>query len=73
MKTLPKETRNRALTRLNEARTEQAETLVAMLTHFYIHLGMKEAHAYRSALADFEPDYPAEVAQFRSNLATSLS
>ncbi|MEM6884166.1 MAG: hypothetical protein AAF571_03985 [Verrucomicrobiota bacterium] len=69
MKTLTHETRERAMVRHESARREQAETLVAMLTHFYIHLGMEEARAYRSALVDFEPDYPAEVAQLRTALS----
>ncbi|MEM1158851.1 MAG: hypothetical protein AAF649_07560 [Verrucomicrobiota bacterium] len=69
MKTLTDEPRSQAITRHAAARREQAETLVAMLTHFYIHLGMEEARAYRSALLDFELDYPAEVMQFRAALA----
>lgn len=65
MKNLAQETKERAVARHEIARREQAETLVAMLTHFYIHLGMEEAHAYRSALTDFEPDYPEEIQEFR--------
>ena len=66
MKTLTNKTRERAIAQHAAARHEQAETLVAMLTHFYIHLGMNEAHAYRSALVDFEQDYPAEIAKLRA-------
>ncbi|MEM6886374.1 MAG: hypothetical protein AAF571_15240 [Verrucomicrobiota bacterium] len=69
MKTLANNTHKTVVSAYEEARLEQAETLVAMLTHFYIHLGMGEAHAYRSALADFETDYPDEVAAFRSALS----
>lgn len=70
MKTLATELKHRAISTHHTARHEHAETLVAMLTHFYIHLGMKEVHAYRSALADFEADYPKEIAQFRAALAS---
>ncbi len=65
MKSLATKAQERAATRHDHLRLTHAEQLVATLTHMYIHLGMKEAHAYRSALADFEPDYPGEIAHLR--------
>jgi hypothetical protein len=69
MKALIAEIKQRKINMDSTARLEHAEQLVALLTHAYIHLGMGEAHAYRSALADFESDYPQEISQLRSSVA----
>lgn len=37
--------------------------LVGRLEKVYIELGLAPAQAYRSALADFAPDYPEEVSR----------